>query len=332
MAGFDSRRLFMVFYAGLLALLVLFKSNQPTTCHGTSTSRPLPPVWEEDVATVAQTNVTYRVPARTLAAFEEQPDEQILVGVLSAPNNDERRSIIRKMWAHRHSNVFFIVAGNWTEIQEEFEAFGDLIWLDRKESYRGLVWKTATMIVAFQKQFQNYRHILKTDDDTYILIGQIEVLSAGKHNQTDYWGIECNARTKVPREKGHRWEVSREDFEPNVFPPYSRGDGYLLSRRASLCFSMEVAHRSLFAIEDAFTGTVMAACGVQCVPEEAMSRGMAKRNLEKFGYATVYSPLTPQRIARIHNFTCSSEARLQEKSCLDAGEINATVALQFYSS
>ena len=73
----------------------------------------------------------------------------VIVGVLSLPSNAKRRKVIRETWAKDKSGVFFVVAGDWELISDEFFAFGDLIWIDEKEHFHKITFKNPLSLLLW---------------------------------------------------------------------------------------------------------------------------------------------------------------------------------------
>lgn len=94
--------------------------------------------WEKHVdsayTTVSCTGIHYRVPETPLRNIRIS-EQTLVIGVLSGASGDGpyRRNNVRSTWALGRSNVFFVVAGPWSQIEEEYEKYGDLLWLDMDE-------------------------------------------------------------------------------------------------------------------------------------------------------------------------------------------------------
>ncbi len=164
---------------------------------------------------------------------------QIVIGVLSGSNAEgpSRRQAIRDTWASRTSNhnlrdlmhetgidtnheksssaaaaesstaVFFLVAGLWQSIQEEYERFRDLIWFDQTEVYDGetsvLTFKTLGFLKivhdAMEKSrggednnygdaddsWKDVEYVFKTDDDCFVNIDLLKVHLLGDTTTND---------------------------------------------------------------------------------------------------------------------------------------------------
>ena len=142
----------------------------------------------EDSAVVSGHNVTYKLPRKTFHELSSKQDNGVVVGVLSARQHRGERNNIRETWSFGRKNVFFILAGDWEDVEEEFLEHEDIIWISTREGYYKLTWKTQALIVAMEKHMKNFRHILKTDDDAYVHLGALEHASAFDFPDKDYIG------------------------------------------------------------------------------------------------------------------------------------------------
>jgi len=87
---------------------------------------------DSSFTTVSCIKVHYRIPKRSIITSAD-----VIIGVLSAAAGDgpTRRKSIRSTWGYRKEYVFFIVAGPWKDIAEEYQEHGDLLWIDKEEIY-----------------------------------------------------------------------------------------------------------------------------------------------------------------------------------------------------
>lgn len=132
----------------------------------------------------------------------------VVIGIVSAPNNHDQRSVIRQTWAkHVPDNVqvLFVVGTNSTNYV--VEQIGDMLLIPMEESYGFLPYKSR-MLCSWAVNNTSCRYVFKCDDDTYVDVDKLMTIADGKH---DYIGNPC---------------------VPGVA---SGGAGYLLSRRAAAC-------------------------------------------------------------------------------------------------
>lgn len=217
---------------------------------------------ENDV-TISGQRFLYRYPSTMVtrgAAFEAN-GPIVIVGVLSAPENFDARHSIRETWASKHDrSVFFIVAGSWSSLEEEFAMFGDLFWVDMEEDYHSITYKVQAFLHAVDTHVDSYDYILKTDDDSYVFLDDVK-LNLGD-DRPDYWGC-IMANTKPIRRKRNKWYVSRETWPHKYYPSYASGIGYALSRNFTSCAVGHLEDMKFMPNEDVATGILAESCGVR---------------------------------------------------------------------
>ena len=203
--------------------------------------------------------------------FSKGSNWNVIVGVLSLPSNTKRRKTIRETWAKEKSDVFFVVAGDWELISDEFFAFGDLIWIGVKEHFHAITYKASAFFVVVDRltrEFNiNYNYAMKTDDDSYVAMDRVsallEHLGEDKAVRPDYIG-RCNDGISPIRDVEHKYYTSWEEYPEKMFPAYCQGCGYLLSNMFVKCLS---SHHNVGTLrylkhEDVFVGLLAQRCGV----------------------------------------------------------------------
>ena len=161
----------------------------------------------------------------------------------SAAETKDRRDSIRNTWAIGHS-VFFIVAGPWEDIEEEYDEYEDLIWVDQGEIYTstsgGLTFKSYVFLGAMYDKVReanpHVEYFFKTDDDVYVDMVELTKALGSETNDgepLDYWGT-CFDEL-IPQRGPGKWFVSYKTYPFAYFPPYCIGLGYAISERFLDC-------------------------------------------------------------------------------------------------
>ena len=181
--------------------------------------------------------INFRAP---LKSFHNE-NLQILVGVLSSSGGvgPARRRSVRSTWGSSHpTGVFFLVAGPWKDIADEYHARGDLIWIDEEEVYDGarsvLTHKTYAFVAIAHAAASRYRyaytHLFKTDDDSYVDLTALrrELSGAGARRfpcsrdgaaecRRDFVG-QCQLfHHRVHREGGYKWPLATGAYPEEVY-------------------------------------------------------------------------------------------------------------------
>jgi len=202
----------------------------------------------------------------------------LIIGVLSAASGSgpTRRSYIRQTWAHSFKGTtFFLVAGPWKDVEEEFWKHRDLIWIDEEEVYQGeqsvLTYKTISYFAIahlFGKSVEDggWMHAIKTDDDSYVNVGRMmEKLTSkeGEFRDYHYYG-QCPQFQVLPsRDQTNKWPVTYKTYPEPKFPLYCQGAGFGLSRTLvrTAVEGEHVARFRYMPFEDVSIGILAERCG-----------------------------------------------------------------------
>jgi hypothetical protein len=216
-----------------------------------------------------------------------QLPNDIVIGVLSAASGSgpTRRNYIRSTWAQELPNgVFFLVAGPWKDIEDEFTRYRDMIWIDEEEVYQGeqsvLTYKTISFFTilhrfALSEDKGGFHHAIKTDDDSYVNVKKFKEFLANKDaeddndeeeelsSQYDYLGQCPQFQVKPSRDKKNKWPVTYTTYPEPSFPLYCQGAGFGLSRKLLSC-AVDQGHIEKFRympFEDVSIGLLAERCG-----------------------------------------------------------------------
>ena len=199
---------------------------------------------------------------------------RIIIGVLSSAGSPQKRSWIRQTWSQNQIDVYFLVAGPWEDIEEEFSSHLDMIWIQHDEIYNGeesvLTLKTYGFFSIFHQlqshEILTFDFLFKTDDDSYVNIPELYLeVEAKKDKRLNYLGTCRETLAKVHREtEGYKWSIRNETYPEPFFPRYCQGGGYLVSDHFINC-SVSQGHISnirFMPFEDVAVGMLAERCGV----------------------------------------------------------------------
>lgn len=221
------------------------------------------------VAFVSCTPLRFRAPEHS---FKESGE--IIAGVLSESKSKSRRKAIRSTWANGRKGVFFLVAGPWSEVAEEFEKYADLIWIDEEENYFNIGHKTALLLKIVDQLTTElgvqYSYVLKTDDDSYVALDRLKahldfLEEAG--TKPDYWGRCHGKRVEPDRRRESKYYISNDEYPEPFFARYCQGAGFALSRAFVHCAaaSGHIENTRHLKFEDVFVGLLGERCGVSAI-------------------------------------------------------------------
>lgn len=233
--------------------------------------------------TVSCHTISYRIDIPTF-----QKAKGIIIGVLSHSGGlgPTRRQSIRDTWGNTnqyenqniHSmHVTFLVAGPWDAIRDEYETYGDLIWIDEEEVYDGehsvLTYKTQSFInivydLVTELDMDTIKYVFKADDDCYIhmqnLYNQLLVGVEQRDQPRDYWGW-CQLKKWPPnRDTTAKWPVSYELYPEPMYPRYCQGAGFALSWKFIECASSQnhISMSRYMPFEDVSMGVIAERCNI----------------------------------------------------------------------
>lgn len=195
----------------------------------------------DDHAILSGWTFLYRYPSTLsdVSTSSETEKPTIVVGVVSKSHHFKARQTVRQSWAADQRNrVYFVVAGPWKHIEQEFVEYGDLIWLNMDEDKSLTTNKVQLLFHAVHSHVDHYDYVLKTNDDSYIQLQHVQQHVAT--SKPDYWG-NC-----------------QDSY-------YAHGMGYLVSREFNKCAASHIEAMGVFSSkEDVATGELADLCGVVC--------------------------------------------------------------------
>ena len=223
----------------------------------------------------------------------QEPDEQLIIFITSAPFHIERRLSIRQTWlsllvnntiARGRSSIrtmknpstasnnlvihYWFVCGHDTKVEvesavrNESAVYGDILRLNYTETYSLLAFKTMSSL--WLASTMDVQFIVKVDDDVYLHVPKmIWWLKTSSLPENLYAGcVQYGA--KVIRNPTHKWFVSEQFLNDSWFPPYCEGPFYILSKSALLELLKVSLNEGLtpFPLEDAYIGILAKRVGI----------------------------------------------------------------------
>eukprot|EP01112_Ceratiomyxa_fruticulosa_P023192 TRINITY_DN8771_c0_g1_i1.p1 TRINITY_DN8771_c0_g1~~TRINITY_DN8771_c0_g1_i1.p1 ORF type:complete len:332 (+),score=22.15 TRINITY_DN8771_c0_g1_i1:116-1111(+) len=210
---------------------------------------------------------------------EFKDNHLLFLGMISAPANYERRRLLRNTWLQTRSlqnrrtngkagGYVFYVGGEFENdtlremLREEQRIYKDIVLLPIEDVYRNLTLKTR---LAFEHAASHYEFAFfgKVDDDVLLCLDSIEYfLEKFEPNISLYFGIMYEA---VPiRDPENKWYVSVEEYPDDIYPMYSVGAYYFLSRDLVVYLGNERPRPTLF-LEDVTVGISLKKRGLPIV-------------------------------------------------------------------
>ncbi|XP_015918965.1 beta-1,3-galactosyltransferase 6-like [Parasteatoda tepidariorum] len=249
-------------------------------------------------------------------SFSKQ-SEFFIVIIFSAPENYEKRRVIRRTWLLTKKNLsirhFFVIGSaslNFKQINalnaEHFQ-FVDLILLDTvSDSFSKLSNK---LLQTFQwlDSHMNFTFLLKVDDDSFVRLDALYAKIEQQPKEKLYWGFfDGQARVKS---KG-KWAESVW-FLCDRYLPYAKGGGYILTQDLVSKIVLMSDLLFLYRNEDVALGTWLAPFDIQRLHDplfdtEYLSRGCLN------SYLVTHKQSTSMMVSKYNHIVKSGNICLSE--------------------
>ena len=141
----------------------------------------------------------------------------------------------------------------------------DLIMGTYPDNYHNLTNKVLNGLLWVHQYCGEDVFVLKTDDDCFVnvlLLLPFLYLHPQQYMYSGHVQSELNER-QVVRTRNKKWSVRREDYEPDNYPPYVSGFGYILSSDTISELLRQVAQVPVFSNEDAYIGVLAQHAGIK---------------------------------------------------------------------
>jgi len=183
------------------------------------------------------------------------PVLRLLVGVFSAPANQEARAVIRRTWAASLSKypgvkvLFMLGRADQPQIQTSLEResaeFNDIILEDFHDTYLNLTLKTTFLLKWISTECTNAKFVFKVDDDVFVNTERLwqtlesshlfsSLLShpsdpSGPPLNVDYLLLGHLMQGTPIRDPASKWYLPPTFYPLNIFPAFLSGTGYILT-------------------------------------------------------------------------------------------------------
>lgn len=235
-------------------------------------SKPISDHPDASMVTISCREIHFRAPLSKI----EKGGVPIVVGVLSGASGKGpiHRDSIRSTWARESNGVYFIVAGPWKDIEDEYNKYRDLIWIDEDEVYEGeesvLPFKTQVFLYVINKYTlpgTGFEFLFKTDDDSYVNLNMLQdmILNQKDKRPIHYWGCCTDIHYRPLRHPSRKWRITFELYPEEYYPLYCQGAGFAVSREMAKCITHEdnIKKFRYNPFEDVSVGLLAERCGFQ---------------------------------------------------------------------
>ena len=206
----------------------------------------------------------------------------VIVLVHSAPENFQKRVVIRETWGSRRNDtrahlLFLIGAVNSTKLQDKIEleskAHGDVMQGSFQDSYRNMTYKHVMALKWFVYNCHDAQYLLKTDDDVFVnlplLNSYLELPAQPSLHIPSSNLMFCHriSRAKVKRTYRSKWRVAYDEFTERYYPDHCPGFVILYSADVVAQLYKEAQKQAYFWIDDVHvTGNVASKLNIPIFP------------------------------------------------------------------
>ncbi|CAF2108510.1 unnamed protein product [Rotaria magnacalcarata] len=184
--------------------------------------------------------LTFINPPNTVCIYPDNTENYMIIIVLSRALNFDFRQAIRATWGRNEKykgyntimkTIFFVGTDDSVQLAVRLEQarFNDVIEIVIPENYAFVAHKELASLLWTRLYCPLARIVFRADDD--ILMDTFSLLNFIKHdlnlNVND--GLYGWFRLNNSVHRGDRWAVTRMEYKPNTYPPYTFGVGYLFS-------------------------------------------------------------------------------------------------------
>ena len=190
----------------------------------------------------------------------------LLIMVLTAPANFDRRTVIRETWGtdpslqKRWKTVFLLGQAAGGSIQNKYLAAEDMIYRDfirgaQKETYNNLPLKTQ-MGLEWAAKYCDYHFLLKADDDVFINPYYLmDFLGKSKTPKTNLYTGLCKHGDHVRR--SGKYKITLKEYNKASYPDYCTGPAYVLSSDVVSKLVELFDIKQFFKLEDVYMGMMV---------------------------------------------------------------------------
>ncbi len=264
---------------------------QLTDYNESSVNAP-PSTFRRSNVTMGQANYSYEVILKSQNLNHSLA--RLLVGVSSVNSNFAKRQAIRRTWGASAWRRYFMVAGNFSTVENEFYLHKDLLWVDIDEDYKSALTPKTMAFLHFANSMK-IDHAFKTDDDMYV---NITHLNSQLSPDIDYFGLALRGSPPI-RDLLSKYYLSEEEYPAETFPDYASGGGYAVSSRFLACACEKMRSLPHMCWEDVAVGLLAAACGINITAADWLP--------DAFWNSSGYFRSRPSNIPIAHNVTIGGQ-------------------------
>ncbi|XP_068129590.1 beta-1,3-galactosyltransferase 1-like [Hyperolius riggenbachi] len=192
----------------------------------------------------------------------------LIMLVMGKVHDLEARHTIRATWGNESNydvdvmTIFLLGFSSFVPdrtqmlLEEESEAFGDIVQQDFMDTYYNLTLKILLGMEWVTKFCPNASYVMKIDNDMFLNVDYLvhKYLRPELPVREKYFTGYVLNNTKPIRNSGNKWYVPEEIYPNDTYPPYCAGPGYVFSAdMAKKIYDVSQRIR-VIPMEDSFMG------------------------------------------------------------------------------
>ncbi|XP_077985335.1 beta-1,3-galactosyltransferase 1-like [Glandiceps talaboti] len=196
----------------------------------------------------------------------------------------ETRGTVKELSGYRIVQLFIIGISSsdsvisLEKVRNEYDRFGDILFVDMKDTYRNLVNKTILIMHWAALYCSNAKYVMKVDDDVYVnMVNLVHMLESSPRNR--YVVSVVHGHIVPIRTKKSKFYVSEEDWPEKLYPPYPSGPAYVMSYDVTRDIYLHALNTPLFVWEDVYVGVVLKKIGIKLTSNTGFDSLAPKRRL-----------------------------------------------------
>lgn len=207
-------------------------------------------------------------------------DVQLVIGVLSAVSNFDRRQAVRDTWfryaggAGKAKWVGIFIVGyspkrHEAALQVEMDTYNDIVIAQVTDTYQSLTIKVLALMNYAAENAAN-AFVLKTDDDTFVAVDRVLEALEKAPPSCFYLGAQQKLNEQLTWDPNNKWYVPPDEFPFGQNVLYMQGGAYVLSSDLAKGIndvssepSFTLPFPSAGFLEDASIGVLLAQNGMQ---------------------------------------------------------------------
>ncbi len=197
--------------------------------------------------------------------FCRDKDVFLVIYVHTAPENYERRALVRETWGTTAQyapdvvRIFFMMglpmnATDQEQVEKESRIHGDIVQEDFIDTYHNISYKAVGALNWVSRHCSHAKFVLKSDDDVFVntfgLLKHFHDLDCTHTNTTGLLMCLTWYAMHVLRE-GHR-KVSVDVMPDKFYPPYCSGMAYIMTTDIVKVLYQTSFHVPFFWVDDVY--------------------------------------------------------------------------------